>query len=51
MHKHAKMSKKMQTKLQNFAKMRKNTTKLCKNTQNCAKQNVKIQKISTAGKY
>ena len=42
--------KKFAKQCKNFAKMRKNTTKLCKNMQNCAKEIVKIQKISTAGK-
>ena len=52
-HKRAKISQKMQkcaNILQFFAKLRKNTTKLCKHTQNCATKIVKIQKISTAGK-
>ena len=34
----------------NFAKMLKNTTKLCKDAQTCATNCVQNQKISTAGK-
>ena len=53
MHKHAKISKKMQNEqknVQTFAKMLKNTTKFYKSAQNFAKKCAKIQKISTAGK-
>ena len=47
--KNAKFCKNVQH-VQHFAKMLKNSTKLCKNALNCAKKIVKIQKISTAGK-